>query len=161
MTLDGENELARHPLTGGRTLVWRDDGSPYDNTLQVYVLAADGSIIDALEAGAAFTTSLLAFRREGPEVFDFSFFANDRIYRLQVDREPSLRIPVKSAVGFPLQVGIWTSCPLGDDAENIDDAMSSMPRADGPVSEALRRGWTRPIDRSSGVTRWAAPSVVR
>ena len=55
MTLDGENELARHPLTGGRTLVWRDDGSPYDNTLQVYVLAADGSIIDALEAGAAFT----------------------------------------------------------------------------------------------------------
>ena len=73
MTLDGENELARHPLPGDRTLVWRDDGSPYDNTLQVYVLAADGSTIDALEAGAAFTTSLLAFRREGPEVFDFSF----------------------------------------------------------------------------------------
>jgi len=103
MTLDGENELARHPLPGGRTLVWRDDGSPYDNTLQVYVLAADGSIIDALEAGAAFTTSLLAFRREGPEVFDFSFFANDRLYRLQVDREPSLRIPFSLPLGFRYQ----------------------------------------------------------
>ncbi len=100
MTLDGESELARHPLPGGRTRVWRDDGSPYDNTLQVYVLAADGSTLDALEAGAAFTTSLLAFRSEGPEVFDFSFFANDRIYRLQVDREPSLRIPFSLPLGF-------------------------------------------------------------
>jgi hypothetical protein len=100
MTLDGENELARHRLSGDRTLVWRDDGSPYDNTLHVYVLAADGSIIDALEAGAAFTTNILAFRSEGPDVFDFSFFANDKFYRLKVDQEPSLRMPFRLPLGF-------------------------------------------------------------
>ncbi len=100
MTLDGENELARHQLSGDRTLVWRDDGSPYDNTLHVYVLAADGSTIDALEAGAAFTINILAFRSEGPDVFDFSFFANDRLYRLKVDREPSLRMPFSLPLGF-------------------------------------------------------------
>ncbi len=100
MSLDGESELARHQLSGGRMLVWRDDGSPYDNTLHVYVLAADGSTIDALEAGAAFTTNILTFQSEGQDVFDFSFFANDRIYRLRVDRKPSLRIPFSLPLGF-------------------------------------------------------------
>ncbi len=100
MTLDGENELARHPLSGDRTLVWRDDGSPYDNTLHVYVLEANGAPIDALEAGAAFTTNILAFQSEGPDVFDFSFFANDRFYRLTVDQESSLRMPFSLPQGF-------------------------------------------------------------
>ncbi|MBL8234096.1 MAG: hypothetical protein JNL98_36705 [Bryobacterales bacterium] len=100
MPLEGENELARHPLPGDRTLAWRDDGSPYDNTLHVYVLAADGSIIDAIEAGAAFTVNILAFQNEGPGFFDFSFFANGRVYRLKVDREPSLRLPFRLPLGF-------------------------------------------------------------
>lgn len=100
MALDGDYELARHRLPGDRTLVWRDDGSPYDNTLQVYVLAADGSTIDAIEAGAAFTTNILAFLKEGPDFFDFSFFANGCVYRLEVDREPSLRMPFRLPLGF-------------------------------------------------------------
>lgn len=100
MTLDGENELARHHLSADRMLLWRDDGSPYDNTLHVYVLAADGSIIDAIEAGAAFTTNILVLRSEGQNVFDFSFFANDKTYRLAVGHEPSLRTPFSLPLGF-------------------------------------------------------------
>ena len=94
MTLDGENEIARHILLDGRRLVWRDDGSPYDNTLHVYLFAADGCLVDALEAGAAFTTNILTFEREDLDMFDFTFFANDRVYRLAVDGAPKLRMPL-------------------------------------------------------------------
>ena len=96
MTLDGENEIARHILIDGRTLVWRDDGSPYDNTLHVYLFAADGCLVDALEAGAAFSTNILTFEREDLDMFDFTFFANDRVYRLAVDGAPKLRMPLPS-----------------------------------------------------------------
>ena len=59
MTLDGENELARHVLPDGRTLVWRDEGSPYENVLHIYLFATDGHIADALEAGAAYADPFL------------------------------------------------------------------------------------------------------
>ena len=100
MTLDGESEIARHALPHGRTLIWRDDGSPYDNSLHIYVLAADGSPTDAVEAGVAFTANILAFQRECQDMFDFSFFANDRTYRLTVSREPKLRMPFSLPWGF-------------------------------------------------------------
>ena len=100
MTFDGENEIARHVLPDGRTLVWRDDGVPYDNTLHVYLVAADGYLADELEAGAAFTTNILVFQREGQDMFDFTFFANDRIYRLTVGSEPKLRMPFCLPRGF-------------------------------------------------------------
>ena len=60
MTLDGESEIARHALPHGRTLIWRDDGSPYDNSMHINVLAADATPTDAVEAGVAFTANILA-----------------------------------------------------------------------------------------------------
>ena len=100
MTLDGENEVARHALPHGRTLVWRDDGSPYDNSLHVYVLAADGAVIDAVEAGAALTTGILEIRQARDGVFDFGFFTNGKTYRLSVGMAPRLRLPLSLPMGF-------------------------------------------------------------
>lgn len=99
-TLDGENEIARHALSQGRTLVWRDEGSPYDNRLHVYVLAADGAVIDAAEAGAALTTGVLEFRSTPGDSVDFGFFNNDQTYRLSVDSAASMRLPLALPMGF-------------------------------------------------------------
>ena len=100
MTLDGTQEIARHILPDGRTLIWRDEGSPYDNVLHIYLFATDGHLADALEAGAAFTTNILSFHTEGQDVFDFTFFANEEMYRLTVGREPKLRMPFRLPLGF-------------------------------------------------------------
>lgn len=100
MTLDGENELARHLLSGGRTLVWRDEGSPYDNSLHVYLLAADGTVLDAVEASAAMSTGLLEIKRANGDVVDFGFFTNNQTYRLVVEPLPTLRLPLSLPVGF-------------------------------------------------------------
>ena len=100
MTLEGENEVARQVLSGGRTLVWRDDGSPYDNSLHVYALAPGGDVIDAVEAGAAMTPGLLEIRQARDGVVDFSFFINHKTYRLTVGRTPRLRLPLSLPTGF-------------------------------------------------------------
>ncbi|MGC6419255.1 MAG: hypothetical protein ACON3Z_19185 [Bradymonadia bacterium] len=105
MTLDGENELARHALPDGRTLVWRDESSPYENCLHIYLFSTDGHIADALEAGAAYADPILAFQKEGQDVFDFTFFKNERVYRLTVGREPKLRM-------LPLPWGFRYKSPL-------------------------------------------------
>ena len=100
MNLEGESEIARHSLSVGRTLVWRDDGSPYDNLLHVYLLGPHGEVLDALEVGAALTTGLLEIRRVQGAAIDFTFFANDTTYRLQVDEKPRLRLPWFLPLGF-------------------------------------------------------------
>ncbi len=100
MKLDGENEIVRHPLGQGRTLVWRDEGSPYDNHLHVVVLAADGAVLDAVEAGAAMTTGVLEIRGVQADLVDFGFFSNEQTYRLTVEGSPSLRLPLSLPTGF-------------------------------------------------------------
>lgn len=99
-TLEGQNEIARYPLSHGRTLVWRDEGSPYDNVLHAYVLAADGAVIDAVEAGAALTTGLLDIRSAQGNVLEFGWFKNEQTYRLTVDDAASLRLPGSLPSGF-------------------------------------------------------------
>ncbi|MGL5734910.1 MAG: hypothetical protein ACRCYS_08585, partial [Beijerinckiaceae bacterium] len=51
MTLYGENEVHRLALPGGRQLVVRDLGSPYDNVLSIHLLDTDGTVLDVVEAG--------------------------------------------------------------------------------------------------------------
>ena len=96
MTLDGDNEIAKHVLPDGRTLVWRDEGSPWENFLHIYLFTADGALADALEAGAALTTNVLALQKERQDTFDFTFFANDKTYRLTVGQKPKLQMPFGS-----------------------------------------------------------------
>lgn len=100
LPLDGQQEVARQPLSRGRALVWRDEGSPYDNVLHVYVLAADGAVIDAVEAGAAMTTGLLDIRGAHGDAVDFGYFDNAQTYRLTVDDAASLRLPLRLPAGF-------------------------------------------------------------
>ena len=100
MKLDGENEVARHSLAEGRALVWRDEGSPYDNGLHVYVLAANGEVIDAVEASAPMTPGILEIRQARDGVVDFCFFRNDKTYRLTVGDTPKLGLSLGLPTGF-------------------------------------------------------------
>lgn len=100
MTFEGENEIARHPIALGRTLIWRDEGSPYDNALHVYLLASDGSVVDAIEAGASLTVGLLEIHNVDTTGVDFSFYKNDQCYRLSVSDSLHLRLPFHMPIGF-------------------------------------------------------------
>ncbi|MCZ2136024.1 MAG: hypothetical protein LC098_11450 [Burkholderiales bacterium] len=52
MQLAGEGEVYRRVFADGRVLICRDEGTPFDDLLHVYLQDRDGEIIDALEAGA-------------------------------------------------------------------------------------------------------------
>lgn len=84
ISVDGLLLEAQFGLTDGCSLIWLTDDSPYDETLHVYLLGADGSVEDALQAGAAFTPGVLKVLDSGEDWIDFEFFQDRTTYRLEV-----------------------------------------------------------------------------
>jgi hypothetical protein len=91
-TVDGSVLDAQLELGDGTALVWLTDDSPFDEGLHVYLVAPNGTVEDALEAGADFTAGILELRSMGDDWVEFRFFKNDTVYRLEVNRTPELRL---------------------------------------------------------------------
>src|SRR5258708_35796771 len=81
-------------LADGGAVLWLTESSPYDEGLHIYLVDMQGSIVDAMAAGAAFTGGVLEIKSFGDEWCEFEFFRNHVIYRLNVDREPVFRLPL-------------------------------------------------------------------
>jgi hypothetical protein len=100
MELEGENEVFRAAVGDDRTILCRDDGTPYDNLLRIDLLDPEGRVLDSIEAGGLMADgifNLLTSRRDG---FDFSYFANGETYRLECARHPSWRPFLLLPYGF-------------------------------------------------------------
>ena len=100
MQPEGQNEVFRASLGDGRTVVCRDEGSPFDNLLHLYLLDPGGAVLDGIEAGGLMADGifkLIASRHDG---FDFSYFSNGETYRLECARSPTWRAFVPLPYGF-------------------------------------------------------------
>lgn len=89
---------AQFGLNDGSTLIWLTDNSPYDEGLHIYLLRQDDTIEDALEAGAIFGLGeggILKITKTNTDWVEFTFFLNDRVYRLYVTEQARvhLRLP--------------------------------------------------------------------
>lgn len=82
----------QYELEGGCVLIWLTDDSPYDEGLHVYLVDQSDSILDAVEAGADFTSGILKIVDTGTDWVEFEFFSNDSVYRLQVTEEAGFRM---------------------------------------------------------------------
>jgi hypothetical protein len=100
VSLDGINEVARTKLTGGRSLRWRIEDSPYDEALHVYLLDSSGSVVDAIEASAPMTPGILHILASDHRQADFRFFKNDLVYRLSLRDEAAISFSLALPPGF-------------------------------------------------------------
>ena len=142
MTLDGNTEIARHVLPDGRTLVWRDEGSPYDNVLHIYLFATDGHLADALSGRRFYYQhSVLSYGRS--ERLRFHLFRKRE--NVSSHSRPGTKVAnaVSSAIGLSLQIAAHAPSSLGQCTERI----SHPPvRYDEPMLEASYKGSFRESD---------------
>ena len=92
MEVEGTVLETQFELEDGCVLIWCTDDSPYDEGLHVYLVDENDSVLDALEAGADFTPGILKIAKTGEDWVEFEFFSNDSIYRLEITKEPGLRV---------------------------------------------------------------------
>ncbi len=90
--IEGTILEAQFELKNGLRLIWLTDDSPYDEGLHIYLLNENGTIADALEAGADFTPGILEITKTGEDWVEFELFSNDSIYRLEVTKESEFRV---------------------------------------------------------------------
>ncbi|MGL4811487.1 MAG: hypothetical protein ACRCXM_06900 [Beijerinckiaceae bacterium] len=100
MTLYGENEVHRLTLPGGRQLVVRDLGSPYDNVLSIHLLDTDGTVLDVVEAGGLMADGIFRIIAARDDTIHFTFFGNDETYRLRWATKPAWALPLSLPTGF-------------------------------------------------------------
>lgn len=100
MKMDGENEVYRSLLADGRSLVARDLGSPYDNMLFLHLVARDGDVLDCIEAGGLMADGIFKPVAAQSDRLDFTFFSNDRTYRLRWTEAPRWVAPFSLPTGF-------------------------------------------------------------
>jgi len=89
--VEGSVMETQFELDNRNVLIWITDDSPYDEGLHVYLIEENGSVLDALEAGADFSPGILKIINTGDNWVEFEFFTNDRKYRLEVTKTPGLR----------------------------------------------------------------------
>lgn len=92
LELEGSVIEAQFELEDGCVLIWFTDDSPYDEGLHVYLVDENDTISDALEGGADFTPGILKIVKTGKDWVEFEFFSNDRIYRLEVEKQARPRV---------------------------------------------------------------------
>lgn len=82
--VDGVVLEAQFELPDGTGLVWLADDSPYDEGLHIYLLSADGRILDALESTGVFSPGVLKIQATGETWVAFTFYLSDPVQRLEI-----------------------------------------------------------------------------
>jgi hypothetical protein len=96
ISIDGLVVEAQFGLGNGCTLVCLTDDSPYEEGLHIYLLDSKGRVQDSVEAGAAWGSGILEIRQTSEIWIEFTFFQNGRVYLLQVDDVPTIRLSLPS-----------------------------------------------------------------
>ncbi len=78
-------------LDDEETLLFLTDDVPYEDTLRIFLLAPDGSVLDGLTLGAAYATGTLDnLSIEGQATISFEFVHRGRC-RLTIEKDPKIR----------------------------------------------------------------------
>lgn len=73
------------------SLIFLSDDDPYDAGLHIYLLSANGSIQDSLEAGAPYAPGIFKIKQYGDTWLEFEFFTNNTLYKINYLEKPQLR----------------------------------------------------------------------
>jgi hypothetical protein len=89
---DGSCIEAQYECEASRYLLCLSYGTGWDDALNFYLFAHDGSLLDAMTGGGLMSIGVYRFLGCRERTLDFSFFSDDRISRLTVSPQPSLRL---------------------------------------------------------------------
>jgi hypothetical protein len=92
LSVEGVMVEAQFDVGDGSALVLATEDSPHDEGLHVYLLGPDGTVEDALEAGATFSAGILEIQGVGADWIDLRFFRNDLLYRMEIRARPQVQL---------------------------------------------------------------------
>lgn len=96
--VDGVLIEAQFRTATEQSLLFLTGDSPYEEGLHIYLLDGGGAILDAIEAGAAYASGILAIRERTAAAVVFTIFSEDAAYELTILSDPKWR--VRLAAGF-------------------------------------------------------------
>jgi len=83
--IDGQYECAQ-----SRYLLCLSFGTVWDDALNVYLVDADGAVLDAITGGGLMSSGAFKARNCDDNALDFSFFSDETISRVTVSPTPAL-----------------------------------------------------------------------
>lgn len=91
VVVDGLRLEAQLEMANERTLLWLTEDCPFEEALHIYLLDKGGAILDAIEAGSAYSPGILKLGAMGENWVSFKFYLNEKQYKLEISTHPRLR----------------------------------------------------------------------